>query len=70
MDATLNGVSQVVSAATGQDVRITSPNFDMDHLPDNAKRECILFYYHETEELARQIAGSNSHVQLASISWK
>ena len=70
MDAARKGINNLVAAATGQDVRLSAPNFDMGHLPDNAKRECILFYYHETEELARQIAGSNQHVQLASISWK
>ena len=63
-------LNKVISAAVGQDVRIAGPNIEVSDLADNAKRDCILFYYHETEELARQIADSNKHIQLASISWK
>ena len=62
-------LSRGLTAATGQDVRLQAPNFQVDDLPDNAKRECILFYYHECEALAQQIASGNSHIRLGSIRW-
>ena len=64
------GKTLSTASAVADDVRIAAPNFQVNDLPDNAKRECILFYYPESESLARQIAEGNSHVRLGSIRWK
>lgn len=40
-------------------------------VPENLKRDCLLFYYPDCEQLARRIvACSEGKVELAEISWK
>lgn len=40
-------------------------------LPDELKRDCLLFYYPDCEQLARRVAEcSEGKVELAEITWK
>jgi hypothetical protein len=51
------------------DYRIVN-NIDASAVPEDLKKDCILFYTPETEALARKIAAEGSHVQLGNIRWK
>ena len=64
------GKTLSAASAVSDDIRLLAPNFSMGDLPDNAKRECILFFHPESEALASQIAGGNSHIRLGSIRWQ
>ena len=55
---------------TEQDIRIAAPNVELQALPEYLKKECLLFYYPETEPLARQIAAKSSNVELGNIRWR
>ena len=51
------------------DFRITAPN--VAGSDSVLKKECLLFYYPECEDLAKKIASvSMGNVELAEISWK
>ena len=52
------------------DIRITSPNVDLDSLPDYLRKDCILFYCKEAEPLARKIAALSDKVQLGDVNWQ
>ncbi len=40
-------------------------------VPDYLKRDCLLFYYPDCEQLARRIVEcSEGRVELAEINWK
>jgi len=52
------------------DIRITSPNVDLDSLPDYLRKDCILFYCKEAEPLARKIAALSDKVQLGEVNWQ
>lgn len=55
----------------GEDFRISGPNIDLHVLPDNLKKDCVLFYCKETAPLAEKIRDSSGgKVELGEISWK
>jgi hypothetical protein len=52
------------------DIRITAPNVALETFPEHLTKKCLLFYYPETEELARSIAqGSDGRVELGEVKW-
>lgn len=51
------------------DYRVTG-NIDASQIPDNMKKDCILFYSPDTEELAQKIAAASSKVELGRIRWR
>lgn len=54
-----------------EDFRISGPNIDLHVLPDNLKKDCVLFYCKETAPLAEKIRdASDGKVELGEISWK
>jgi len=57
------------SLGTIDDYRIVS-NIDTSKVPEDLKKDCILFYTPETEPLARKIAAQGEHVTLGNIRWK
>jgi hypothetical protein len=57
------------SNATIDDYRIVS-NIDTSKVPEDLKKDCILFYTPDTEPLARKIAAQGEHVVLGNIRWK
>lgn len=55
---------------TGEDIRITAPNVALGAFPEYLTKKCLLFYYPETEDLARSIAQcSHGRVELGEIKW-
>ncbi len=47
------------------------PRLPPPQVPDYLKRDCLLFYYPDCEQLARRIVEcSNGSVELAEIQWK
>lgn len=59
------------AASVVEDFRISGPNIDLRVLPDNLKKDCLLFYCSETAPLAKKIAAaSEGKVELGDISWK
>lgn len=54
---------------TIDDYRIVS-NIDTSRVPEDLKKDCILFYTPDTEPLARKIAEQGEHVVLGNIRWK
>eukprot|EP00877_Chromochloris_zofingiensis_P011837 jgi/Chrzof1/6907/Cz02g02260.t1 len=52
-----------------EDYRMVS-NIDTDTIPDNLKKDCVLFYTPDTEPLARKIAQVGTRVELGNIRWK
>lgn len=57
------------STATIDDYRIVS-NIDTSRVPEDLRKDCILFYTPDTEPLARKIAAQGEHVVLGNIRWK
>ncbi|PRW50864.1 ribose-phosphate pyrophosphokinase isoform C [Chlorella sorokiniana] len=52
------------------DYRITAPNVGAMEVPEELKRDCLLFYYPDCEQLARRVAEcSEGKVELAEITW-
>lgn len=72
-------LQQIMAASTLQqapsvtqtidDYRIVS-NIDTSRVPEDLKKDCILFYTPDTEPLARKIAEQGEHVVLGNIRWK
>ncbi len=53
-----------------KDYRIAPPNIEATAVPDYLKKDCILFYYPDTEPLAKRIVEeSNGNVELGEIVW-
>eukprot|EP00882_Tetradesmus_deserticola_P026963 GHRQ01029788.1.p1 GENE.GHRQ01029788.1~~GHRQ01029788.1.p1 ORF type:complete len:119 (+),score=1.86 GHRQ01029788.1:76-432(+) len=73
MAATANTLNKTlegrVSLTSIDDYRIVN-NIDASAVPEDLKKDCILFYTPDTEPLARKIAAEGSHVQLGNIRWK
>lgn len=57
------------SLTTVDDYRIVS-NIDASTVPEDLKKDCILFFTPDTEPLARKIAAQGEHVTLGNIRWK
>lgn len=58
------------SVGTLDDYRIIT-NIDAAAVPDNLKKDCVLFYHPDTEPLARRIAAAQgTRVELGNIRWK
>ena len=53
----------------GTDIRIAAPNVELQSLPDYLRRDCFLFYYPDTEPLARKIAQASSKIELGEVRW-
>jgi hypothetical protein len=66
---TLNRTEGRPSLTSIDDYRIVN-NIDASAVPEDLKKDCILFYTPDTEALARKIAAEGSHVQLGNIRWK
>lgn len=66
---TLTGREPRASTGTVDDYRIVS-NIDTSQVPEDLKKDCILFYTPDTEPLARKIAAEGEHVKLGNIRWK
>lgn len=50
------------------DIRITAPN--VEFAPQSLRKDCVLFYYPDTEELAHKIVqASGNGVELGEINW-
>ena len=58
------------SMKRANDIRITSPNVDLDRLPDYLRKDCILFYCKEAEPLARKVAAVSDKVELGDVNWQ
>lgn len=70
VDRSLQQASSMDQALkTIEDYRIIS-NIDTSQVPEDLKKDCILFYTPDTEPLARKIAAQGRHVQLGNIRWK
>lgn len=54
---------------TIDEYRIVS-NIDTSRVPEDLKKNCILFFTPDTEPLARKIAAQGEHVVLGNIRWK
>ncbi len=47
------------------------PPLPLVQVPEDLKRDCLLFYYPDCEQLARRVAEcSEGKVELAEITWK
>lgn len=67
---TSTGLDKMLSANSSlEDYRMVS-NIDTDTIPDNLKKDCVLFYTPDTEPLARKIAQVGTRVELGNIRWK
>ena len=55
---------------SGKDIRISGPNVELQALPEYLKKECLLFFYPDTESLAREIAAKSDNVELGNIKWR
>uniref|UniRef100_A0A383W0Y5 ribose-phosphate diphosphokinase n=1 Tax=Tetradesmus obliquus TaxID=3088 RepID=A0A383W0Y5_TETOB len=73
MAATANTLNKTLegrpSLTSIDDYRIVN-NIDSSAVPEELKKDCILFYTPDTEPLARKIAAEGTHVQLGNIRWK
>ncbi len=56
-------------AWAADDYRIIK-NIDPDQIPEQLKKDCVLFYTPHTEALARKIAAEGERVELGNIRWK
>lgn len=45
-------------------------NIDAALIPDNLKKDCVLFYTPDMEVLARKIAAAGQRVELGEIRWR
>jgi hypothetical protein len=63
----------VQAVASTEDIRVSAPNVDfktLQSLPEHLRKDCLLFYYPDTEPLARRIAAISDKVELGEIRWK
>lgn len=51
------------------DIRISPPNIELDVISGQLKKDCLLFYYPDTEPLARKICEVSSKVELGEVKW-
>ncbi|KAK9806464.1 hypothetical protein WJX73_010486 [Symbiochloris irregularis] len=65
-----NGSAVLASGLADPDYRLSGPNVELQALPEYLKKDCLLFYYPETEALARQIVESTPNVELGRINWR
>lgn len=65
-----NGSAVLANRAADTDYRQSGPNVDLQALPEYLKKDCLLFYYPETEALAQQIVASTPNVKLGRINWR
>ncbi|KAK9902149.1 hypothetical protein WJX75_006001 [Coccomyxa subellipsoidea] len=64
------GISARIRLPTSDDIRITAPNVALESFPLHLTKQCLLFYYPETEALARSVAEtSQGRVELGDIKW-
>ena len=64
------GVRLTSNTLSSLDDYRVSANVDASQIPDNMKKDCILFYSPDTEELALKIAAASSKVELGRIRWR
>lgn len=58
------------AASLAEDFRISAPNISLSVLPDELKKECVLYYCAESAPLAHRIAATSDKVKLGEIQWK
>lgn len=62
--------SGMPNLGSGEDFRITE-NISANQFPANLRKNCVLFYTPETEELAKKIAAvGGDNITLGKIRWK
>jgi len=44
-------------------------NVHADNYLPGSRKDCVLFYHQDCEELAKKIAGQSPHVTLGGIQW-
>jgi hypothetical protein len=58
------------SLASGEDFRVTA-NIDVASTPLQLRKNCVLFYTHDMEDLAKKIsAHAGGNIELGKIRWK
>jgi len=58
------------SLASGEDFRVTA-NIDVASTPLQLRKNCVLFYTHDMEDLAKKIAAqAGGNIELGKIRWK
>jgi hypothetical protein len=61
---------QAPSLASGEDYRIQA-NVDPAVIPQHLRKECVLFYTGDMEELAHKVAAqAGGNIELGKIRWK
>lgn len=61
---------KVPSMASGEDYRMTA-NINVENTPLELRKNCVLFYTHDMEELAQKIAAhAGGNIVLGRIRWK
>ena len=73
-DNTLNNIMAAQNLApalsTGEDFRITT-NIEATQIPAALRKDCVLFYTPDTEELAQKVAQqAGGAITLGRIKWK
>eukprot|EP00195_Chlamydomonas_chlamydogama_P015597 CAMPEP_0202902958 /NCGR_PEP_ID=MMETSP1392-20130828/19650_1 /ASSEMBLY_ACC=CAM_ASM_000868 /TAXON_ID=225041 /ORGANISM="Chlamydomonas chlamydogama, Strain SAG 11-48b" /LENGTH=355 /DNA_ID=CAMNT_0049589863 /DNA_START=336 /DNA_END=1403 /DNA_ORIENTATION=+ len=59
-----------MSTASGEDFRITT-NIDAASIPQDQRKQCVLFYTPETEHLAKKVAQlGGASIELGKIRWR
>jgi hypothetical protein len=65
-----SGLAQPPSLASGEDFRINA-NVDPASIPQHLRKNCILFYTGEMEELAKRVAQhAGGSIELGKIRWR
>lgn len=72
-----NSLNNIMSAqtltpalSTGEDFRICA-NIETSHIPAALRKDCVLFYTPDTEELAQKVAlQAGGAITLGRIKWK
>jgi hypothetical protein len=72
MSATaLDRTPSALTTASLGDYRLAAANITTESIPDNLRKDCVLFFTPDTEPLARKIAEeAGGSVQLGNIRWK
>lgn len=69
--ASLDRINSALTSTSLGDYRIQPQNITAESIPDNLRKDCVLFYTPDTEPLARKIASeAGGSVELGSIRWK
>lgn len=65
-----SGIAQAPSLASGEDYRIQA-NVEVAQIPVELRKNCVLFYTNDMEELAKKVAAqAGGNIELGKIRWK